>query len=83
MNHDILYEMCLKAMGGIAPLGFREEFGKWHEAQGEEIRLRYEWIKHPGFYSWVIDEPEIEWHDGTEAIHVWIRTPGMDGAEGS
>lgn len=81
MVHEELYQKCLKAMGGTVPLGFREEFAKWHEAQGKEIWLRYDWIKHPGFYAWVVDEPGVDWHDGTEGITVWICEHGRVGHE--
>ena len=72
MNHHQLHEKCLKAMGGVVPLGFREEFSRWHAQEGTELWLRYEWIKHPGFYTWLIEEPEMDWHEGTEGIRFWI-----------
>ena len=79
MTHDELYDKCLKAMGTVVPLGFREDFNKWHMDRGTEIWLNYDWIKHAGFYSWVIDEPAVDWHDGAQGITVWIKACGRVG----
>lgn len=79
MRHDDLYDKVLKAMGGVVPMEFREEFARWHQAQGSEIYLRYDWIKKGGFYNWLIVTPEVEWHDGTEGLTVWIEQFGRVG----
>lgn len=64
-------------MGGQPPMVFRQQWAEWCQQEKTELWLRYEWIKHPGFYGWLIDEEEIDWHEGTEGITFWIDTASV------
>lgn len=73
-----LDEKVLKALGGIVPPSFRDRFAEWRQ-NGGELFIPYDIIRHPGFYAWVIDDPDVDFHDGTEGITVWVCNFGRLG----
>lgn len=55
MDHDILAEKILKAMGGKVPIPLREEWSKFRRTPGSEIRIDMDWIKDQRFHQWVYE----------------------------
>jgi len=71
MSHDEFKAKLLKAMGGYPPAVARERWAKFLINRETEITLRYEWIKHVGFFKWVFECPDVDFGEGAETITVW------------
>lgn len=69
MTHEELKEKFLKGFGGKVPYAARESWGQFLRSKAASFSLRYEWIKHEGFWNWISTTDIIDFDDGQE----WIR----------
>lgn len=71
MTHEELKSKLTKAMGGYPPAVARERWGNFLRNKSTEFTLRYDWIKDPRFYKWLMECPEVDFGEGAETISVW------------
>lgn len=76
MNHDILADKFLKAMGNRIPMKAREKWGQFIREERTEFVFLYDWIKDPRFYQWVHANSgpgkPLDIIDGEERLGVYI-----------
>ena len=76
MDHHVLADKCLKAMGNRIPMAVRERWGIFIREERTEFKFRYEWIKDSRFYQWVYENSgsgkPLDICDGQEWFGIYI-----------
>jgi len=72
VTHEEFADKIRKAFGGKVPPDARQNFGNFLRNKDKIIWLNYDWIRHGGFYRWVLECPEIDFGEGSRGMSVWI-----------
>lgn len=82
MTHDELQEKLRKAMGGKIPMAARDSWAEFLRNRATEFWINYDWVKHPGFWQWLHEDPRVDGGlGGTFGTTVMIMEHGRIGHE--
>jgi hypothetical protein len=73
MTRADLADKILKAVGGTMPFDGRERMGNFLSGKADFITVRYEWVKDRRFFQWIMNNKDVEFHDGAESVQVWVK----------